>query len=105
METRIENQLKQISARLKSEYQAEQVILFGSHAKDQAGRDSDVDLLIIAPTTEKFYQRMASVRGLIRDLRKGLPVAPIVLTKEELKNRLEIGDQFVQEIIKNGIKL
>ena len=45
---------------------------------------------------------MATVRGLIRDLRNGLPVSPIVLTPKEVEKRVEIGDQFIIEIIEKG---
>ena len=87
------------------QYGAEQVILYGSYAQGRAGPNSDVDLLIIAQTDEKFYQRMATVKGLIRDLRKGLAVSPLVLTKQELEKRIQIKDQFISGIIENGTKL
>lgn len=97
--------IKKMAERLKREYKAERVILFGSYAKGEATEDSDVDLLIIASTKERFFQRMATVRGIIRDLRNGLPVAPIVLTHQELERRLGIGDQFIKEILKEGVNL
>ena len=90
---------------MKKKYGATRVILFGSFARNEATEDSDIDLLIISPTTEKFYQRMASVLKIVRELSIGMPLAPIVLTPEELASRLERGDQFVQEIIATGIDL
>ena len=48
---------------------------------------------------------MASVRGLIRDLRGGLAVAPIVLTAAELEKRRQAGDPFVRDILETGILL
>jgi len=48
---------------------------------------------------------MAQVRRLIRDLRNGLPVAPIVLNKKELNKRIKVGDQFIEEILATGIRL
>ena len=101
----ISNTLQKISERLKTEYHAAKVILFGSYARGDATRDSDIDLFIIAPTKERFFDRMATVRGFIRDLRKGLPVAPIVLTPQEVEQRKRKRDQFVQEILKNGVAL
>jgi len=98
-------QLKKIADRLKRSYRAEKVILFGSYAIGEATEDSDVDLFIIAPTNERFFERMARVLALVRDLRKGIPIEPIVLTEEEVKNRIKIGDQFVQEIIEKGVYL
>lgn len=97
--------LKAISERLKKEYGAQRVILFGSYARGEATEDSDVDILVVAPTGERFFERLATVKRLIRDLRKGLAVAPIVLTEEELDNRLVKGDQFLQEIVKTGVSL
>ncbi|MBI5756399.1 MAG: nucleotidyltransferase domain-containing protein [Nitrospirae bacterium] len=97
--------LKMIGERLKKDYGAEEVILFGSYAKGEATEDSDVDLFIIAPTKERFFERMATVLGLVRDLYKGLALSPIVLTPDEVKRRLNIGDQFVQEILEKGIIL
>jgi predicted nucleotidyltransferase len=99
------DRIKTISKRLKKEYKAERVILFGSYAKGKATEDSDIDILIIAPTTERFFERMATVKRLIRDLRNGLAVAPIVLTKQEVEERVKIGDQFVKEILEKGIEL
>lgn len=105
MTTRIHEQIRKIGERIKKEYHAEKVILFGSYATGQATEDSDIDLLIIAPTKEPFFRRMATVRRLIRDLRNGLPVAPIVLTAKELEKRQEAEDPFIEEILGTGIPL
>lgn len=99
------DRIRAIGERLKKEYRAEKVILFGSYARGETTEDSDVDILVIAPTTERFFQRMATVKRLIRDLRNGLSVAPIVLTKQEIEKRIEIKDQFIEEILKEGIEL
>jgi predicted nucleotidyltransferase len=105
MNKEIYKRLRKISNRLKKEYRAQQVILFGSYATGKATKDSDVDLFIIAPSKEKFFERLASVKRLIRDLRNGFPVAPIVLTPKEVEKRKKIGDQFIQGILESGIIL
>ena len=105
MNQEISERLRKISERLKKEYHAEKVILFGSYATGEVTEDSDIDLFIIAPTNERFFERMAKVRGIIRNLRNGLPVAPIVLTRHELNERVKIGDQFIKEILEKGVSL
>ncbi|MBI2357707.1 MAG: nucleotidyltransferase domain-containing protein [Deltaproteobacteria bacterium] len=105
MKPELDRRLRTIGKKLKKEYRAERVILFGSHARGDATEDSDVDLLVVAPTKERFFERMASVRRLIRDLRNGLPVSPIVLTPGELEKRRQAGDPFVREILETGVSL
>jgi predicted nucleotidyltransferase len=103
--TDLNDRLKAISRRLKEQYRAQQVILFGSRAQGTATEDSDVDILIIAPTTERFFDRMATVRRLTRDLCYKLALEPIVLTEEETRERLRQGDQFVRQITEEGVRL
>jgi len=100
-----QTRLSAIADRLRERCGAQRVILFGSAARGEATEHSDLDLLIVLPTTEKFYQRMASVHEAVRDLSRGLPLAPIVLTPEELAVRLAKGDQFVQTIVETGVDL
>ena len=95
-------QIKKISQRLKKDYQAEQVILFGSYARGEEREGSDVDLFIIAPAKERFFERGARVRKMVRDLSKGIPFSPIVLSRSEVNQRLKIGDQFVRQILEQG---
>ena len=105
MSREIHERLRNISERLKKEYNAEKVILFGSYARGEATEDSDVDILVIAPTKERMIDRMASVSRIIRDLRNGLPISPIVLTPEEFRRKLDIGDAFIQTIVEEGVVL
>src|SRR5437016_5783945 len=97
------NQLKEIAARLRHDYRAERVILFGSTANGEAGPDSDIDIFVSAPTQERFYDRLASVRRLLRPIANGLPISPIVLTPSEIEKRVRLGDQFISDILATGI--
>jgi|CXWL01.1.fsa_nt_gi predicted nucleotidyltransferase len=97
--------LKAIADRLRERYGAERVLVYGSVARGTPTEHSDIDLLIVAPTTERFYERMGSALAVVRDISRGLPLAPIVLTSEELSVRLARGDQFIQEIVETGVEL
>jgi predicted nucleotidyltransferase len=52
MKRQVNERLRKIGKKIKQEYGAESVILFGSHAKGAATEDSDVDLLVVAATKE-----------------------------------------------------
>lgn len=96
--------IKAIAKRLKEQYGAKEVILFGSYAKGKATDDSDIDLLVISDSKERFFERQATVRRLLRDLKKRIPVSLIVLTPEEIEERKRHGDQFINEILETGIR-
>lgn len=97
--------LKAIAGRLRERYGAERVLVYGSAARGETTEHSDIDLLVVAPTKERFYERMGSVLAVVRDLSHGLPLAPIVLTPDELSTRLARGDQFIHEIVRTGVEL
>ena len=96
--------IKAIAKRLKEQYGAKEVILFGSYARGNPRIDSDIDLLIISDSKERFFERQATVRRLLRDLKKRIPVSPIVLTPDEIEERKKHEDQFINEILKTGIR-
>jgi predicted nucleotidyltransferase len=78
------------------------VILFGSYAYRDQHADSDIDLLVIKETTERFIDRWTTVRRLLSDPTRTRPLEIIVLTPHELAARLAIGDQFLQEVVDRG---
>jgi predicted nucleotidyltransferase len=88
--------------KLITEYSPQKLILYGSHAYGSPGPDSDIDLLIIKETSERFIDRWVTVQRIITGLHPSIPVETLVLTPQELKARITIGDQFIKEIIENG---
>lgn len=97
--------IRTIAELLKRGYGAQRVLLFGSEARGEATENSDIDLLIIAQTPEKFHRRIASALKTVRTVSTGLPLSPIVMTPNEIEKRLERGDQFIREILDTGIEL
>jgi predicted nucleotidyltransferase len=91
-----------IVERLKRDYQPEKIILYGSFAYGKPNRDSDIDLLVIKNTQQRPIDRRVTVRRIVSDLRHGVPFSSVVVTPQELKKRLEMGDQFFEEIVDRG---
>ena len=98
----VEEEIQVIVQQIVEGYAPQRIILFGSYAHGQPNDDSDLDLLIIKGTSERPVDRHLRVRRLVSAPRRRLPFDPLVLTPEEINERLRIGDQFVQDILAQG---
>jgi len=87
---------------LREHYNPQKIVLFGSYAYGNPNPDSDLDLLIIKETSDRFIDRWRSVRKILSDSRRNIPVETLILTPEEIRDRLENGDPFISEIINLG---
>lgn len=74
-------ELKKMVARLAASG-ALRVVLYGSYARGDFNADSDVDLLILKETNERFIDRIASALAVTG---ARIPVEPIVYTPEEIE--------------------
>lgn len=97
--------IEKMAARIAEEYQPDQIILYGSQATGKTRPDSDIDFFVIKRTAESFITRCTSIKKLVWDLQDNIMVSPVVLTPEEVQNRLDRGDKFIQQILERGIKL
>lgn len=61
---------------------AEQIFLFGSHARGDADEGSDLDFLVIESTVENRAQEMVRLRRALRPLR--VPVDILVYSRDEV---------------------
>jgi predicted nucleotidyltransferase len=98
----IKKVLQTILQKLIADYAPQKVILFGSHVYGSPGSDSDIDLLIIKETKERFIDRWVTVQRILTGSHRFIPLETLVLTPEEVKRRLSIGDQFIGEILEKG---
>ncbi len=78
----VEEATQAIANRLLRELPAEEVWLFGSQARGDAGPDSDLDLLAVVEESEiPSYQRAREAHAIVADIR--FPKDIIVLTRKE----------------------
>lgn len=77
---------REVRKRLTSELgQPVQVILFGSQARGDATKESDIDLLVILPTIDARTTRLASQIGWEVGFDAGRVISVIPDTKEQMK--------------------
>ena len=98
----IEEATQRLIDRLRNEYHPLKVILFGSHARGSASTGSDIDLLIVKETQERFIDRWVRVRGILSDSSRTFAIETLVLTPGEIDERVRRGDQFIAEILEHG---
>ena len=99
---RIQGVIRQVVDRLKSDYQPDRIVLFGSWAYGEPSPESDVDLLIIKKTDQPFHRRWAEVYQLVSPLVKGLDFSPFVMTPKEILARQRARDPFLEEVLTRG---
>ena len=95
--------MQEMAARLRDEYGAEAVILYGSRAEGRARPDSDVDLMIIksglsGDETERFRE----VNAILSDFRREYLLDTHVVTRKQIEGMLAQGNHFVQDVILQG---
>lgn len=94
--------IRRLSRRIGAEFGADRIILFGSHARGDAGEDSDVDLLVILPFRGRSVDQTVRMH---LELRPPFPVDLIVRTPQAIGRRLRMGDDFLRDILETGIVL
>jgi uncharacterized protein len=99
---RIQKIIREVVEKIKTEYQPEKIILFGSYAYGTPTEDSDIDLFIVKETDKRRIDRFVEVRELIYDPDLQISIQPLVFSPGEIEKRLAIGDQFVEEILEKG---
>ena len=94
--------IQKMVKKLRNKYTPQKIILFGSYAYGNPKSNSDIDLLIIKKTSERFIDRWLTVRRILTDPMRTIPLETLVLTPQELSERIAKGDQFLAEILEKG---
>jgi len=90
--------------RLKAEFQPEEIYLFGSHAWGTPTDDSDVDLMVIVPSSdERDIKRMQRAHGCLRGI--GFPKDVLVPTRAQVDRYKHLRASLFHQVLTQGRKL
>ncbi len=89
--------------RLVEQFEPERIILFGSHARGDAGGDSDVDLLVVMPVEGSKRQKQLDLRAALEDFR--VPKDVIVTRPEDFAWRKEVVGTIEWPAVREGVEL
>lgn len=92
-------QIRNFAQRLGKEFSTQRIILFGSYAYGNPTPDSDVDLLVITRAAGDPIEKAVEMQ---MKLRAPFPLELLVRTPEKVHERLQMGDNFMREIITRG---
>jgi predicted nucleotidyltransferase len=93
-------EIARLIAKIVDAEHPEKIVLFGSYARGTATETSDVDLLVISRSAVTRREREVH---LTRQLfGSGVPYDLLVLTPEEIEERLRRSGPFIQEILSTG---
>ena len=94
----VQREIQSITNQIIKKYKPTKVILFGSYARGNANKDSDVDLVLIKNTNDNFQTRLKKVRLLISTT---TPVDVFVFTPKEFKEGTKT-NPLLSEIERTG---
>ncbi len=80
-------------------YEPERVILFGSMARGDADEYSDIDLIVVKKTSQRFVQRMLEAGSFVP---RDLSVDILVYTPEEFQAMIDEGNPFIERALEEG---
>ncbi len=93
------DEIKSLANTIIQKFNPDKIILFGSYANGSPASESDVDLLVIVETNKSTW-KLSSEIALALD--HSFPLDIIVKTPEQIENRLQNGDFFIEDIFNHG---
>lgn len=95
--------IEEMVRRIVERFNPELVILFGSHARGEAGPDSDVDLLVVMPVNGSKRDLTIKIRIELNGI--GLAKDVIVATPEELNRYRDLVGTVIHPAMHEGTVL
>ena len=92
-------QIRDLSRRIAREFRPRRIVLFGSYATGRPTTDSDVDLLVIMPHKCRAVEKSVEIRMKVRPR---FPLDILVRSPKKVKERIAMGDTFMQDIVEKG---
>jgi predicted nucleotidyltransferase len=83
----------------------EKIYLFGSYASESSDEQSDIDLIVIAPSTEPPLERRMELRRMLAEYDRRIGLDLLVYTPDEFNILAQEPSSFISSALKQGIKI
>ena len=101
----IKKNINEIVAIIKENIDPVSIYLFGSSVSANFHKDSDIDLLIVAPSKESPLERRIKLRKLLIEYDRNIGLDLLVYTPEEYNMLINEPSSFIHSITRTGMKL
>jgi predicted nucleotidyltransferase len=91
---------QKVLSRIMAGYHPQLIVLFGSYARGDVHEGSDLDLIIVKNTDERFIDRIEQVLAFSDG---EMAVEPLVYTQAEIDAMLSEGNGFLETALREGI--
>jgi predicted nucleotidyltransferase len=98
--TDVQKAIREMVRRIVRQFQPERIILFGSHARGEAGPESDVDLLVVMPVKGPKRDNQVEIRVALDDI--PAPFDIIVTSPEDFAWRQNAVGTIEYPAVKEG---
>ncbi len=92
-----------MAKRIADRFRPERIILFGSHARGDAGPDSDIDLLVVMAVPGSIREKRLEIGAALSDY--GCPIDVVVATPEQFVRRRGIPGTIERPAFLEGLLL
>ena len=93
------DKIRALADEIAMRFHPRRIVLFGSHASGEAGKDSDVDLLVVMAHKGSSARASADI---LNTVDPDFPVDLIVRSPAVMRHRLQQRDYFLEEIMTRG---
>ena len=83
----------------------EKIYLFGSYSSEASDEQSDIDLIVIAPSTEPPFERRMELRRMLSEYDRRIGLDLLVYTPDEFNLLAQEPSSFISSALKQGIKI
>jgi predicted nucleotidyltransferase len=98
--TDMEGIIRDATQRLVKAANPEKIILFGSYARGDFDKDSDLDLLVILPAVESRFEEMVRLRRVLRDIPMSIDV--VVYSVDRVRDRQNLRGTMLYHALTEG---
>jgi predicted nucleotidyltransferase len=83
----------------------EKIYLFGSHASGTSDEQSDIDLIVVAPSNKRPLQRRMELRRMLVEYDRRIGLDLLVYTPDEFNMLAKEPSSFISSAVKQGVKI